>query len=199
MQTPPARRVSAEEMARLPHGATRVVPAGSKLTLPSRGFMTVAGVLPSREISLVVHAYEQNAGAEIERRARESGALSGAVGDDDEGSEEEASASASASAEASSSASAPGGSSVRVRVPMLGGVSLGAAAAASGGEGVGEGGPPALPDWVEVRVEGVKATPPTPVWLARRVNVKVTASETPGVARRVVVRAGEQTLSLIHI
>ena len=42
-------------------------------------------------------------------------------------------------------------------------------------------------------MEGAKVTPPIPVWLARRVNVRVRASDVGGVARRVVVRAGEQT------
>ena len=38
--------------------------------------MTVAGVLPSAELTLLVHAYEQSAGPDIERRAFVDDALS---------------------------------------------------------------------------------------------------------------------------
>ena len=58
---------------------------------------------------------------------------------------------------------------------------------------LGEGDDVALPDWVEVRVEGEAVTPPTSVWLGRRVEVFVKAPPAHGVARHVVVRAGEQT------
>jgi len=36
-------------------------------------------------------------------------------------------------------------------------------------------------------------SPPVGVWLARRINVKVTAAAAPGIARRVVIHAGAQT------
>ena len=50
-----------------------------------------------------------------------------------------------------------------------------------------------LPDWVEVRVEGQVVTPPVSVWLSRRVSLRVKASPDDMVARRVVVRAGDQS------
>ena len=45
-----------------PRGVTRVVAANDWNMLPSRGFMRVAGVLPSAELRLTVHAYETKAG-----------------------------------------------------------------------------------------------------------------------------------------
>ena len=63
------RKIKAEDMARQPRGATRVVEAGSTVLLPTNGFMVVAGVLQSTELALRVHAYEQPAGRDIRERA----------------------------------------------------------------------------------------------------------------------------------
>ena len=52
------REITAEEMLAAPSGSTRVVLAGSRVSLPSAGFMTVAGVLPSAELRLLVHALQ---------------------------------------------------------------------------------------------------------------------------------------------
>ena len=52
-----------------PRGVTRVVAANDWNMLPSRGFMRVAGVLPSAELRLTVHAYETKAGDAWLRRA----------------------------------------------------------------------------------------------------------------------------------
>jgi hypothetical protein len=166
------REITAEEMRAEPSGSTRVVLAGSRVSLPSAGFMTVAGVLPSAELKLLVHAYEQSAGKEIERRA---------VADDaGAGAEEEKSASLGDDDDAWRTA----------RLGTSDDETFTEAFASSLGASAGSG---RLPDWLEVRVEGAVVTPPVPVWLARRISVKLTAAPEAGVARRVVLRAGDQT------
>ena len=162
------REITAEEMRAAPSGSTRVVLAGSRVSLPSAGFMTVTGVLPSAELKLLVHAYEQSAGKEIERRAVADDALAAA--------EEEKSASL--------------GDDDAWRTARLGTSDDDEDDASSLGASAGAG---RLPDWLEVRVEGAVVTPPVPVWLARRISVKLTAAPEAGVARRVVLRAGDQT------
>ena len=165
------REITVQEMVQEPNGCTRVVAADSKVTLPTHGFMTIAGVLPSTELTLLVHAYEQVAGKDIEQRAVESATADDVVGSLGSLTQEE-------------------DDSERWKTAKLGATGAGGNDAKST-EKVTRGAGP-IPHWVEVRVEGNVVTPPTPVWLARRISVKLKASVVSGVARRVVIRAGEQ-------
>ena len=171
------RKITAEDMSRHPRGATRVVEAGSTVLLPTNGFMVVAGVLQSTELALRVHAYEQFAGRDIRDRAAD---------DEAEGSTADVEEEGWRTAKLGASPTNEGRAGAR-------GAEAEASAEASIDASSASASSSSLPDWVEVRVEGAKVTPPVPVWLARRVNVRVRASDVGGVARRVVVRAGEQT------
>ena len=205
------REITVGEMSQtLQRGVTRFVAAGSTVNLPTRGFMTIGGILPSKELTLLVHAYEQVAGGDIEERAA---AASGGEGESvsetpgaptetqrrngDENAWRTVTASLGVEADGAKGASTstfntdasvgtPPDASTRINA-HTDAAAYTAYKSASSGAGAGP-----LPDWVQVRVEGIAQTPPTPVWLARRISVKVTASRKNGVARRVVVRAGDQ-------
>ena len=176
------RPVLVDEMQRVPHGVTRVVHADEWSMLPSRGFMRVSGVLPSAELRLSVHAYETKAGDAWLQRAKmdnNQAEATAAMGERD---------------------LSLGGNDEWIHAQ------LGAAPVKDGEEGVNEEAESdveensdevdasnGLPDWVEVRVEGQVVTPPVSVWLSRRVSLRVKASPDDMVARRVVVRAGDQS------
>lgn len=195
------RPVLAEGMARAPRGVTRVVAVNETITLPTKGYLVVAGVLPSADITLRVQAFEEKGGADVfAKQAAEDEALAKVSAMAGVGGEEDRWRAAKLGVFhiTSTRGGASGGNG--------GGGGDGGGDGGGGGEGGGtEGGlapapadapadaPSPLSDWVEVHVEGDAVTPPVSVWLARRISVRVTAAPVGGVARRVVIRAGEQT------
>ena len=166
------RPVLVDEMERAPRGVTRVVAANEWNMLPSRGFMRVAGVLPSAELRLTVHAYETKAGDVWLRRAAmdaNAAEATAAMGERD---------------------LSIGGNDEWIHAQLGAAPEEVANANATRADTDDDAG---LPDWVEVRVEGQVVTPPVPVWLSRRISLRVRASPDDMVARRVVVRAGTQS------
>ena len=130
--------------------------------LPSRGFMRVAGVLPSAELRLT--------GARV--RDRSWGRVAASRGDGRE----------RRGGDGGDGRAGPVHRRQRRVDTRAAGAAPEEVANATGSRGghddddaeVDAG----LPDWVEVRVEGQVVTPPVPVWLSRRISLRVRASRT---------------------